>query len=180
MDISLRNACEQGTLRDHQKLRIFYDIAKALHFLHTRSNPVIHRDVSSANILLKDCNNSRSNRWFAKLGDLGTAKIQRQCITPGPGTIAYAAPEAADPTQHSPKMDVYSYGILIIETLTTKFPLINKLDGLINCIQQNFPEYHQLVTSCINRQSAAVRSTMYNVIIQLDIILQKFASKQPV
>ena len=72
MDISLRNAYEQGNVRDYQKLGIVYDIAKELHFLHTRSNPVVHHNVSSANVLLKDSNDSR---WFAKLGDLGTAKM---------------------------------------------------------------------------------------------------------
>ena len=163
MDISLRNAYEQESVRDCQKWRIFYDIANALHFLHTRSNPVIHRDVSSANVLLKRYSDSQ---WFTKLGDLGTARIQQCCTTPGPGTIAYAAPEASNPTQHSPKMDVYSYGILVVETLTTKFPYVNKLDTLMSSIQQRFPQYHQLVTSC--RQSAAVRPTMHNIIIQLD------------
>jgi len=163
MDFSLRNAYEQGSVKDHQTLSIFYDVAKALHFLHTRSNPVIHRDVSSANILLKDCGNKK---WLAKLGDLGTAKIQQQTKTPGPGTMAYAAPEVADPTQHSPKMDVYSYGILIIETLTTTFPF-KKVDILEACVQQQFPQYHQLVTSCINHQSSS-RPTMYDIIKQLE------------
>ena len=53
MDTSLRSAYEQGNIKDHQVLGIFYDIAGALHFLHTRPDPVIHRDVSSANVLLK-------------------------------------------------------------------------------------------------------------------------------
>ena len=74
---SLRKAYDQGSVKDHQKFSILYDVAKALHFLHTRPDLVIHRDVSSANVLLKDCGNAK---WLAKLGDLGTAKIQQQCI----------------------------------------------------------------------------------------------------
>ena len=45
-----------------------------------------------------------------------------QCTTPGPCTMVYAAPEVAIPSQHSPKMDIYSYGILIIEHETEKLP----------------------------------------------------------
>ena len=165
MDINLRNAYEQGSVKDHQKFGIFYDVAKALHFLHTRPDPVIHRDVSSANVLLKDCGNVK---WLAKLGDLGTAKIQQHCTTPGPGTMAYAAPEVAYPTQHSPKMDVYSYGILIVETLTEAFPF-KKMDILKAFVQEQFPQYHQLVTNCNSHQSSD-RPTMYDVITQLDSI----------
>ena len=165
MDISLRKAYDQGSVKDHQKFGILYDVAKALHFLHTRPDPVIHRDVSSANVLLKDCGNAK---WLAKLGDLGTAKIQQQCTTPGPGTMAYAAPEVAVPSQHSPKMDIYSYGILIIEALTETFPF-KKVEILKTCVQEQFPQYHQLVTSCNSHQSSD-RPTMYDVITQLDSI----------
>ena len=169
MDINLRNAYDQGSVKDDQKFGILYDVAKALHFLHTRPDPVIHRDVSSANVLLKDCGNGR---WLAKLGDLGTAKIQQHCTTPGPGTMAYASPEVASPTQHSPKMDVYSYGILIIETLIETFPF-KKVDILRACVQEQFPQYHQLVTSCNSHQSSD-RPTMYDVITQLDSIAATF------
>ena len=74
MVTSLRSAYEQGNIKHHQMLGIFYDIAGALHFLHTRPDPVIHRDVSSANVLLKALYNEE---WLAKLGDLGTVKLQR-------------------------------------------------------------------------------------------------------
>ena len=117
---SLRKAYDQGSVKYHQKFGIFYDVAKALHFLHTRPDPVIHRDVSSANVLLKDCG---SAKWLAILGDLGTAKIQQQCTTPGPGTMAYAAPEVAIPIVNTPKMDICNYGILITETLNEKYLL---------------------------------------------------------
>jgi len=52
MDMNLREAYERGSVII-QMPRIFCDIAKALHFLHTLPDPVIHRDVSSANVLLK-------------------------------------------------------------------------------------------------------------------------------
>ena len=165
MDTNLRNAYEQRNIKDHQVLGIFYDIASALHFLHTRPDPVIHRDVSSANVLLKAL---YSGEWLAKLGDLGTAKIQQQAATAGPGAMAYGAPEAGDYTKHSPKMDVYSYGILIIETLTATHPF-QMVDALKAQVQQLFPQYHQLVTSCTNQQSSD-RPTMYDVIGQLNKI----------
>ena len=165
MDTNLRSAYEQGNIKDHQMLGILNHVASALHFLHTRSDPVIHRDVSSANVLLKAL---YSGEWLAKLGDLGTAKIQQQAGTAGPGAMAYGAPEAGDYTKHSPKMDVYSYGILILETLTATHPF-EVVDVLKVQVQQQFPQYHQLVISCTNHQSND-RPTMYDVIGQLDKI----------
>ena len=165
MDTNLRSAYEQGNIKDHQMLGILNHVASALHFLHTRPDPVIHRDVSSANVLLKAL---YSGEWLAKLGDLGTAKIQQQAGTAGPGAMAYGAPEAGDYTKHSPKMDVYSYGILILETLTATHPF-EVVDTLKVQVQQQFPQYHQLVTSCTNHQSND-RPTMYDVIGQLDKI----------
>ena len=165
MDISLRNAYKRGNVKNSQTLGIFCDVASALHFLHTRPDPVIRRDVSSANVLLKAQYNGE---WLAKLGDLGTAKIQQHVTTPGIVALAYAAPEVADPKRHSTKMDVYSYGVLVIEVLT-KSLLFQNLNTLKAQVQQQFPQYHQLVTSCTNQQSSD-RPTMYDVIKQLDKI----------
>ena len=169
MDISLRSAYKRGDVKYQQMLKIFCDITSALHFLHTRPDPVIHRDVSSANVLLKAIYNGE---WLAKLGDLGTAKLQQYCTTPGPGALAYAAPEVADPKRHSTKMDVYSFGVLVVEVLTKTLPFQN-LNTLKGRVQQHFPQYHQLVTSCTNQQSSD-RPTMYDVIGQLNKILYSF------
>ena len=166
MDINLRSAYKRGSIKYHQVLEILCDVAKALHFLHTRPDPVIHRDVSSANVLLKAQYNGE---WLAKLGDLGTAKIQQHIATPGPGALAYAAPEVGDPKRHSTKMDVYSFGVLVVEILTKTLPFQN-LSTLKVQIQQQLPRYHQLVTSCTNQQSSD-RPTMYDVIMQLNKIL---------
>ena len=163
MDTSLRSANEEGNIKDHQMLGIFHDIANALHFLHTRPDPAIHREVSSTNVLLKVLYNGE---WLAKLGDLGTAKIQQHITTPGPGALTYAAPEAADPNCHSTKMDVYSFGVLVIEILTKTLPFEN-LSILKAQVQQQFPQYHQLLISCTSQESSD-RPTMYEVIVQLD------------
>ena len=163
MDSSLRSAYEESKIEDHQVVGILYDIASALHFLHTRPDPVIHRDVSSANVLLKIV---YEGKWMAKLGDLGTAKVQRLVTTAGPGAMIYGAPEAANPTEHSSKMDVYSFGVLIAEILTKTLPFQN-LPMLKDEIQQQFPQYHQLVTSCTNHGSDG-RPTMFDVIKELD------------
>ena len=163
MDVNLRKAYEGGKIHDHHLLGILHDVAKALHFLHTRPDPIIHRDVSSANVLLKVlCN----DEWVAKLGDMGTAKIQQQTATPGPGAMAYGAPEAGDYMKHSPKMDVYSFGVVIIETLTKTHPF-QMVDTLRAQVQQQYPQYDQLVTSCTKQQSSD-RPTMYDVLVQLD------------
>ena len=163
MDINLRSAYRRGNVKYPQVLGILHNIASALHFLHTRPDPVIHRDVSSANVLLKAQYNGE---WLAKLGDMGTAKIQQHITTPGPGAPAYAAPEVADPKSHSTKMDVYSFGILVVEILTKTIPFQNLITLKVQ-VQQQFPQYHQLVTSCTNQQSSD-RPTMYDVIGQLD------------
>ena len=165
MDANLRNAYEKGNVKDCQVLGVLNDIASALHFLHTRPDPVIHRDVSSSNVLLKAL---YYGGWLAKLGDFGTVRIQQQAATAGPGAMAYGAPEAGDFTKHSAKMDVYSFGVLVLETLTKTHPF-QVVDDLKAQVQQKFPQYHQLVTSCTNQQSGD-RPTMYDVIDQLERI----------
>ena len=163
MDMNLREAYEQGSDITHHVPRIFCDVAKALHFLHTRPDPVIHRDVSSANVLLKVLYNSE---WLAKLGDLGTAKIQQQTATAGPGAMAYGAPEVGDFKKHSPKMDVYSFGIVMIETLTKTHPF-QMLDILKTQVRQRHPQYYQLVGNCTKQQSSD-RPTMYDVLVKIN------------
>ena len=97
-------------------ISIGLDVAKALNYLHLmRPHPLIHRDISSANILLGPLPNGR---WRAKVSDYGTVNLQENLATVGPGSPCYAAPEANDPTQQSPKMDIFSFGALLMEMLS--------------------------------------------------------------
>ena len=98
-------------------ISIGLDVARALNYLHLmRPHPLIHRDISSANILLERL--LINGRWRAKVSDYGTVNLQENLATIGPGSPCYAAPEANDPTQQSPKMDIFSFGALLVEMLS--------------------------------------------------------------
>ena len=97
---------------------IAHDVAQALSYLH--NNGVLHRDLSSNNVLLIG-----SNR--AKVADFGMARLLRTdtpfIMTPCPGTIYYMPPEALTyPSTYSNKLDVFSFGVLLVQLVTRRPP----------------------------------------------------------
>ena len=95
---------------------ISLDVACGLNYLHLiRPDPIVHRDISSANVLLEVI---QLNQWRAKLTDYGSVNVVCQLHTQNPGSPAYSAPEASDPLLQSPKIDIYSFGELVLEMLT--------------------------------------------------------------
>ena len=113
LDISLRKAYEKKRLHGSSRLSIFRDIAAALNYLHLhQSGEIIHRDVSSGNVLLEAKPN---NQWKAKLSDFGSAKLAIEAKSTAPGAPVYSAPEVRKEMgiPQTPKLDVYSYGILL-------------------------------------------------------------------
>ena len=124
---------------------ISLDVACGLNYLHlVRPDPIIHRDISSANVLLERIG---SGNWKAKVADYGSANYLSKVITVGPGNASYAAPESSNPKLQSPKMDVYSYGILLLEMATGQFPDQNlqavQLESLL------WKEMKGMITKCI-------------------------------
>ena len=119
MDESLTRFLERltGPLPYHSQLNICHDVALALAFLH--SNGIIHRDLSSNNVLLID-EGSR-----AKVTDFGMSKLM-DIMTPHtqvPGTPAYMPPEALiSPPRYSSKLDCFSHGVLALQIITRNFP----------------------------------------------------------
>ena len=143
MDTSLRNMYTSGKLDYKMKLSILRDVASALNYLHCHQDEIIHRDVSSANVLLEV---KRENEWKAKLSDFGSANLSRLSETPGPGAVPYTAPEV--PREQTTKMDVYSYGILLCELLTNQFPLREGFPSMLQILANNWRLMHQLVLIC--------------------------------
>ena len=118
MSTSLIHELQRNRLTKQQIFSIAQDVALGLNYLHLfKPQPIIHRDVSSPNVLLKPCTGPAG--YEAKVADYGTAKLQQGTSTGTvmPGNVAYAAPEARDPDKHSPAMDVYSYSVLLMEMI---------------------------------------------------------------
>ncbi|XP_019854320.1 PREDICTED: uncharacterized protein LOC109583419 isoform X2 [Amphimedon queenslandica] len=116
MSTNLYKKLQEIELTNQQIFSIAQEVALGLNYLHLfQPQPIIHRDVSSPNILLKPCTGPAG--YEAKVADYGTAKLQQSASTGTvmPGNPSYAAPEAPIPDQHSPAMDVYSYSVLLIE-----------------------------------------------------------------
>ncbi|KAI3996045.1 hypothetical protein MKX01_038445 [Papaver californicum] len=124
-----------GTLREHldgergkildfyQRLEISIDVAHALAYLHLYAEKqIIHRDVKSSNILLTE-------NFRAKVADFGFARagptdVEKTHIsTKVKGTAGYLDPEYLRTYQLTPKSDVFSFGILLIEILTGRRPV---------------------------------------------------------
>ena len=96
MESSLRALLEQKSLSSTEVSVISLDVALALNYLHLKEpSPIIHRDISSANVLLW----RQANRWRGKLSDYGTANFMQQTMTVGPGAMIYSAPEAHTKSQ---------------------------------------------------------------------------------
>ena len=108
---------------------ISLDVVRGLNYLHLiKPDPIVHRDISSANVLLEQL---PLHSWRAKLTDYGSVNLVRQLRTENPGSPAYAAPEASNPRLQSPKMDIYSFGALLLEMLTGRLPAPDDRPGLL-------------------------------------------------
>ena len=126
-------------------LSISIDVASALNYLHHMTpDPMIHRDLSSANVLLQP---TPDRGWLAKVSDYGTANFQSQLKTENPGSPVYTAPESHNPAQQSPKMDIYSFGVLLVEMCTCDFPAPERRDELIASIRH--PRLVTLIMQCL-------------------------------
>lgn len=105
----------------YAEINICHDVAQALAYLHAFRPPIVHRDLSSNNIML-------SADMHAKVTDLGVAKVAKGSFlnwdnTPAPGTLQYMPPEVRKvPADLSPAMDLFALGVNAIQIRTHKFP----------------------------------------------------------
>ena len=142
---------------------ISLDVARGLNYLHlVQPDPIVHRDISSANVLLEII---QLNQWRAKLTDYGSVNLLRQLRTENPGSPAYAAPEASNPRLQSPKMDIYSFGALVLEMLTGQLPAPDDRLGLLRKVQHQ--QLLRLIRGCLN-MNPDDRPSARHIISELD------------
>jgi len=104
LDKSLRALLGERQLADTEISIISLDVSLALNYLHNmKPSPILHRDVSSANVLLW----RQGNQWRGKVSDYGTAKFVQQTMTRAPGAVIYSAPEAVSSNQ-TPKVSLWA------------------------------------------------------------------------
>ena len=96
MESSLRKLLEQRSLSTTEVAVISLDVARALNYLHQKKpRPIIHRDISSANVLLW----RQADQWRGKVSDYGAANFMQHTMSVCPGSPIYSAPEALSKNQ---------------------------------------------------------------------------------
>ena len=130
---------QNGILSKEISYSILHDVALGLHYLHSQTPAIAHRDLSSNNVLL-------TSNMTAKISDLGVARIlDPSRLTQKPGTQDFMPPEALPAIpRYNKSIDVFSYGIMMIHILSGKWPaakqrlvLLQSIeDPLINFIQK--------------------------------------------
>ena len=171
LDMNLRHCYQQRRLQPRSRVPIFLDVARGLHYMHNRQESIIHRDVSAPNILLKAL---PDGRWRAKVSDFGSANLARLSVTAGEGAIIYTAPEAFPPRspdaprpQHTTKIDVYSFGILMCEVVTEEQPDPDLYQERLGQVQRLSGSLHSLIVRCTDHDPIK-RPTMATVIQELN------------
>ena len=103
------------------KITILHDVACGLCYIHSKN--IIHCDLTGNNILL-------TNNIHARIADFGQAVIYdpniKDSLPTNPGNVHHMPPEASQhhPT-YSTKLDVFSFGCVMIHTVTQEFPIPN-------------------------------------------------------
>ena len=189
LPLSLTQCLEREELPLQMKYSILLDVAKGLCYLHGKRPPIVHRDLTANNVLL-------TSSYSAKISDLGVSRLadtfKKHELTTAPGNAIVMPPEALeDNPVYDHKLDVFSYGCLILHVLTGQFPQptnqfvpepgktksfikVPEWDRRSNYIK-NIPkenEFLPLVKQCLNDAPTGRPEILYVLEIMQQVLLQ--------
>ena len=124
MDTSLRTYLEDHRKEEfplHQKVFVLRQVTQALAYIHGQNPPLVHHDLSPNNVLLNAVS------FVTKVSDFGMSRATNPSALSRKssikGTQAFMPPEALhDPPRYNETLDVFSFGNIIISTLTHEWP----------------------------------------------------------
>uniref|UniRef100_A0A0D9VD86 Protein kinase domain-containing protein n=1 Tax=Leersia perrieri TaxID=77586 RepID=A0A0D9VD86_9ORYZ len=110
-----------GILRWRQRIQVAFDVADGLNYLHNYTNPpCVHKNLKSSNVLLDgDLHGKLSGFGLARAlpaGDAAAAQLTRHVV----GTQGYLSPEYLEHGLITPKLDVFAFGVILLEILSGK------------------------------------------------------------
>ena len=124
MDTSLRTYLEDHSKEEfplNLKASVLRQVTQAIAYLHSQNPPLVHHDLSPNNVLLNVVS------FVTKVSDFGMSRAINPSVLSRKssikGTLAFMAPEALhDPPRYNEKLDVFSFGNIILSTLTHEWP----------------------------------------------------------
>eukprot|EP01125_Pyxidicula_operculata_P012537 TRINITY_DN411_c1_g1_i1.p1 TRINITY_DN411_c1_g1~~TRINITY_DN411_c1_g1_i1.p1 ORF type:complete len:630 (-),score=86.53 TRINITY_DN411_c1_g1_i1:240-2063(-) len=152
-----------------RKVSILRDIAAGMDYLHSRNPPVLHRDLKSPNVLI-------DQYWRGQVADFGLSRIHAANTSTMThlGTPLWLAPEIVREERYSEKADVWSYGVIVWETVTGKHPY-DKMTPLAVMAEVGFKNYKlklsdssssselkSIMDDCFNEEQ--LRPTFYEIL----------------
>ncbi|XP_024290882.1 receptor-interacting serine/threonine-protein kinase 2 isoform X1 [Oncorhynchus tshawytscha] len=177
------------------RLRVLYEIALGVNFLHNMTPPLLHHDLKTQNILL-------DGEFHIKIADFGLSKWRQLSISKGSGskppemggTIIYMPPEEYEPSKNccaAVKHDIYSYAIIMWEVLSRRIPfeeatnpmqvMFSVLRGIrpdigLDCLPGDIPSRETLINlmTCGWTANPDERPCFLMCVIELEAMLRRF------
>ncbi|KAK2895531.1 receptor-interacting serine/threonine-protein kinase 2-like isoform X1 [Channa argus] len=177
------------------RLRILYEIALGVNFLHNMNPPLLHHDLKTQNILL-------DGEFHVKIADFGLSKWRQLSVSKGSGskptemggTVIYMPPEEYEPSKSrraDVKHDMYSYAIIMWEVLSRQIPfeevtnpmqiMFSVLRGMrpdtsLDSLPADIPSRETLISlmTCGWTSNPDERPSFLNCLIELEPMVRKF------
>ncbi|XP_076000698.1 receptor-interacting serine/threonine-protein kinase 2 isoform X2 [Genypterus blacodes] len=178
------------------RLRILYEIALGVNFLHNMSPPLLHHDLKTQNILL-------DGEFHVKIADFGLSKWRQLSVSKGSGskptemggTVIYMPPEEYEPSRNrraDVKHDMYSYAIIMWEVLSRQIPfedVTNPMQIMFSVLRGMRPDTSQdslsveipsrdtliSLMTCGWTSNPDERPSFLNCLIELEPMVRKFS-----
>ncbi|KAK7945817.1 hypothetical protein WMY93_001545 [Mugilogobius chulae] len=180
------------------RLRILYEIALGVNYLHNMNTPLLHQDLKTQNILL-------DGEYHVKIADFGLSKWRHLSVSKGSGskptemggTVIYMPPEMYEPSANNKtrradvKHDMYSYAIIMWEVLSRQIPyddMSNPMQIMFSVIRGTRPDTsldslpahipnREILLSLITSGWTAVpdeRPSFLKVLVELEPMVRSF------